>query len=473
MTLRQFLLILRARWRLAAAVFAGIVLAALVVALLWPKHYTATASVVVDAEPDPSAATAGAAYSAQFLAAYIATQVDIISSDRVAQRVVRDLKLDQSSELRKKWMDQTGGQGDLIAWIAAQEIGKDLTVTPSRESNVIDISVTWPDAEFAAVLANAFAQAYIDTNIDLKVQSAKQYAGWFDEQSRALRADLEAKQKRLSDYESAAGIVVSDQKLDVENARLADLNSQLLAIEALRQDSQSRQQQVGGNTEDLPEVLQSPLISTLKAELSRAEAQLQDIATRLGKNHPDYLTTEAQIQSLQGRIAQESARIVASLRTTTEVNMRREADIRAALATQKARMLELKAKHDQVAMLKNDVLTAQRNLDEVTQRLAQSRLESHAQQSNIVLLTRAIPPLWPSGPRRLLILIFGILVGGFAGIGTVLRVEWTDRRIRDDGEILQVLDGLPLLGKIGRVTSHDAQAPPSDPALVRIEPSAI
>ena len=83
------------------------------------------------------------------------------------------------------------------------------------------------------------ADAYIDTNIDLKVDSAKQYATWFNEQSRTLRADLEAKEKRLSDFQNAAGIVATDDKLDVENARLQELSTQLVAVQSQRQQSQS------------------------------------------------------------------------------------------------------------------------------------------------------------------------------------------------------------------------------------------
>jgi len=82
----------------------------------------------------------------------------------------------------------------------------------------------------AAILANAFAQAYIDTNIELKVDPAKQYATWFDERSRALRADLEAKQKRLSDIRPKRASLPPRRRLDIENARLAELSSQLLTI---------------------------------------------------------------------------------------------------------------------------------------------------------------------------------------------------------------------------------------------------
>lgn len=444
MTFKQFLLVLRARWLVALSVFFAIVVAGVAITLSMPKLYTASATVVADTKPDPLAA---AVYAVQTSTAYIATQVDIIGSERVANRVVKILKLDSVPEYVNDWRDSTGGRGNITDWVGAKLL-KSLAVTPSRDSSVIDISITWTDAKNAAILANAFAQAYIDINIELKVDPAKQYATWFDERSRALRADLEAKQKRLSDFQTETGMVASsDGKLDIENARLAELSSQLVTIQGLRQDSQSRQRQLGSDNESVPEVLQSPVIGSLKSELSRAEAKLQDIATNVGKNHPDYQNTAAEVRNLRDRIEAESSKIAASLGSTTQVNIRRENDIKAAVEAQKARMLELSHQHDAAAVLQNDVLTAQRNLDAVTQRLAQSSLESQTQQTSISLLTTAVEPLRRSSPKYLLNLLVAIFLGGILGVSAAVFREIADRRLREASELVQ-LSGIPLFANI-------------------------
>jgi succinoglycan biosynthesis transport protein ExoP len=470
MTLRQFLLVLRARWKLAFGVFAAVMIATIIVSLLMPKMYTADATVVVDTKPDPLTA---AVYSAQSSTAYLATQVDIISSERVADRVAKILKLDKSPDYIADWKDSTGGKGDIVVWIG-QMLKKVVAVTPSRDSSVVDISVTWSDPRTAAILANAFAQAYIDTNIELKVDPAKQYAAWFDERSRALRADLEAKQKRLGDYQTETGIVASaDGRIDIENARLAELSSQLLTIQALRQDSQSRQRQAGGDSDSMAEVLQSPYIAGLKADLSKAEAKLQDIAANVGKNHPDYKNAAAEVTTLRARLEAETARVMASFSSTTQVNLRRENEIRSALEAQKKRMLDLTHERDQVTVLQNDVATAQRNLDAVTQRLAQSSLESQTQQTNIYLLTTAVEPMRRSSPRYFINLLVGIFLGGILGLSAALFRELTDRRVREDHDLSQAT-GVPLFAKIpgikpdGRSPNRAAQR-----LQTRVEPSPI
>jgi chain length determinant protein EpsF len=468
MSLKQFILILLARWKVATGIFVVIIVAGALVTLLSTTMYTAAATVVVDTKTDP---VAGVANQSQLMSSYIATQVDIINSPRVAQRVVKLLKLDQDPSWVEQWRDAAHGKGDIVVWIAAK-LAKRLAVTPSRDSSVIEISIEGPDPKFAAVLANAFAQAYMDTAIDLRVDPAKQYAAWFAEQSKALLLDLQAKQKKLSDWQSETGIVATDGRLDIENARLAELSSQLVQIQALRQDSQSRQHQSSTDNDSLPEVLQNPLIANLKGELSLAEAKLQDIGTSMGKNYPDYQNTAAQVASLRQRIASETAKIAESLGNTTQINLRREADIRAALDAQKKKIFELSHERDQAAVLQNDVVTAQRNLDAVTQRLAQSSLESQTQQTNVSLLTPAVEPMFRSSPRLMLNAAITLFLGAVLAVAAALGLEFSDRRVREDVDLAQ-LNGIPLLVRMPRIKAEGRTGRSMSPMLGRVEPSAI
>jgi protein tyrosine kinase modulator len=467
MNFSQFLLILRARWLLTASIFAVAVLASLAISLLTARQYTAEASVVIDAKTDP---VAGTTYQDGLPAGYLATQVDVVGSERVAQRVVKLLKLDESPEFQQQWRESTGGRGDMTAWLASDLLGH-VRIAPSRDSSVIAISVKWPVAKMAADIANAFAEAYIDTTIELKIEPAKQYAGWFDQRSRDLRADLEAKQRRLSDFESQNQITAADEHLDIETTRLEELSSQLTAIQAQRKESESRQRQIQGNNETLPEVLQSPVIASLKAELAQAEAKLKDIATRLGENHPTYQTAAADVASLRDRVAQETAKIAASMGTTTHGNLQRENDARDALEAQKQRVLALKRQRDQLDLLRGDVTTAQHSLDAVTQRFAQSSLESQVQQTNALLLTAANEPLDPSGPNYRLNLVLGIFLGVVLGVGAALLLEFARPRVRGEEDLVLLLS-VPLLGRIKSSTAWIKHDHSSAPALTQPEPSS-
>jgi capsular polysaccharide biosynthesis protein len=119
------------------------------------------------------------------------------------------------------------------------------------------------------------------------------------------------------------------------------------------------------------------------------------------------------------------------------------------------------------------VATAQRNLDAVTQRLAQSSLESQTQQTNVYLLTTAVEPMKRSSPRYSLNLLVGIFLGGILGLSTALFRELTDRRVREAHDLSQAT-GVPLFAKIpgikpdGRSPNRAAQR-----LQTRVEPSPI
>lgn len=441
MSFQQFLLILRARAWVVIVTMLVVIGTAIGVSLLLPKQYTAMTSLVVDAKSnDP---LMGSLLPAQMIPGYMATQVDIIDSDRVAQRVVSMLNLTQAQTIQDDWYKETDGQGSITVWLATL-LKKKLDVEPSRESNVISISYTGTDPQFAAALANAWAQAYIDISLELKVEPAKQYAKWFDTQNDDLRKGLAEAQKRLSDFQLERGIVATDERLDVENARLAELSSQLSAIQAQLVDSESRRAQ-SGSADSMPEVMQNGLIQSLKADLARQQGVRGQLAGRYGSNHPEIARVDADIASLQERISQETQRVVRGLGTTTRVDAQREAEIKASLDAQKKKVLALKAERDQINVLLRDVENAQRAYDLVTQRLAQTNLESQTQQTNVVVLTPAVPPVKPSSPNLLLNAFLAVFLGLLFGLGGAIALELVDPRVRGSEDLGQ-LAGVPLLG---------------------------
>ncbi|WP_407279864.1 chain length determinant protein EpsF [Aromatoleum evansii] len=443
MNLGQFLRILRARLWLVCAVVVVVMAAAFAVSVVLPQKYSAETALVIDAKSaDP---IAGGMMPSQLMASHIATQVDIIGSERVALRVVELAGLERMPQFREQWQEATGGTGELRAWIGAV-LRSRLEVKPARESNVIRVRYTASQPEFAAMIANTFAKAYMETALELRVEPARQYAQWFDERTQGLREELEAAQKRLSDYQQKHGIVSADGRLDVETARLAELSSQLVQVQGQRAESRSRYSQAGA-AESLPEVTQNPLIASLKAELARREAEREQMLGRLGPNHPEVGKLAAVIASLLQRIGAETQRVAASLGSSSRMSAAREAEVAAAVQAQKARVLQLQQHRDQISVLQRDVEGAQKAYDQVAQRLSATSLESQAQQVNVAVLTPATAPMWPSGPRLLVMLALALVVGVVLGVGSALLIELIDRRVRGEDD-LAGLPGVPVLGSV-------------------------
>lgn len=441
MSFTQFLAILRARKKAAFIAFGVVVLAALALSLLLPKKYKAEASVVIDAKPDPVSALSSATTG---LPNFVATQIDIMTSDRVALRVIRDLKLTEVPVLRDQWKREGGDSTIEQYLIELFQLGLD--VKPSRESNVITVSYKSADPRFSATLANAFIQAYIATTLELRADPAQNFRRFFDTQTKEARDLLEKAQAKLSAYQQEKGIIATDERLDVENARLNELSSQLTQIQAISAESNSRQgQATGARSDQLAEVLNNPLISGLKADLSRNEARLKELSSKFGDAHPQVVEAKANIGELRSRIDAETKKVTSGVGVNNSINQGREAQMRSSLEAQRAKVLQLKAVRDEGMLLQREVDNSQRTYDLLTQRLNQIALEAQSTQSYANSLTVAQPPSEPSSPKILRNMVASVFFGLLFAVAVVMTLEKFDRRARSSEDLVNAF-GLPVLG---------------------------
>ena len=440
MSLAQYLRIIWARKWLVLAIAILVATAGTILTLfVLSKQYSAEASMVVDVRVDP---VLGALAPGLASPAYLATQIEILKSDRVASRVVRMLGVERSPAAVQQWRESTEAKIPLERYFA-NLLSRGLSVEPSRGSNVININFQNPDPAFAAAAANAFAQAYMDTSVELRIEPAKQSAVWLDEQTKTLRANLEAAQARLSKFQQDKGIVVSDERLDQENARYNTLVSQLASAQAEQVDATTRQRNTG--TETSPDILQSGQIQGLKSQLATAQTKLTEVSAIVGKNHPTRVQLEAQIGELKAQIAAETRRVSGGASVTKRGSGQKIEELRTLVAQQKQQLLSLRSDRDQINVYLRDVDTAQRAYDAITSRVGQLNLESQNNQANTRLLSPAVEPLQPSKPKILngvLASLLGALVAGFA---IALGIELMDRRIRDP-EDLMAIPGVPVVG---------------------------
>jgi polysaccharide biosynthesis transport protein len=440
----QFLAILKARWKGALLIFLLTLGVNMGVTLMLPKQYTATASVVLDVKPDPVTAMI---YGGMPPPGLMGTQVEVLQSERVARRVIRTLKLVENASVREQWLSATGGNGSIETWLL-DSFQKRLEVRPSREASVISISYKAQDPAFAAGVANAFVQAYLETSLALRVDPAKQYSAFFDSRAKEAREALETAQSKLSAFQKQAGIVATDERFDVETARLNELSSQALQLQAMTSEAGSRQIQAKGAAADrMQEVLNNPLIGNLNADVSRTEARLQELNSRLGSDHPLVVEAKANIASLRARIDAETQRVISGVGVSDSIARQRGVDVRAALEAQRAQVLRMKAVRDEGAVLVREVESAQRSFDAVMARFTQSTLESQTTQSNVALLTAAEPPLEPSSPRVGLNLLMGLLLGAALAVGSAVLLEFMNRRVRSAHDVLKN-PALALLGTL-------------------------
>ncbi len=340
----RFLTILRRHvWHiLLAALVCGGTTAFLVKDL--PAQYKATSQVIIDINASTSGT--GADLSPFIIDKYIATQVDILSSQAVALRVVDKLNLAGAPPAT-----DAGAQSKADAKAQREKIASALreliSVKPGRDSSVLTITATANDPVDARDLANAWAMQYLAETIDMRVNPAKQSSAFLREEAEKLRKTLELAQAKVADFQRQYGLTSSDERLDVESVRLAELTSELTRTEALRIEASNRRsvaddagRRLAGA--DLPSVQQDALIGTLRSTIATLEGRRRERASVLGENHPELVKIGEELESAQAQLREATASLTRGIRLTQRMTTQRETELAAAVERQRAKVVELR-----------------------------------------------------------------------------------------------------------------------------------
>lgn len=439
-------------------------MAAVVTASL-PKKYTATVSVVLDyTEP-----VLGSATPSQFSTSYLATQIDIITSPKVARIAAEKLNLASNLAARERFIEETDGRGKIEDWLAMALL-RDMQVVPGRESRVIDIGFTSLDAKFSAGVANAFAQAYIETTLELAVEPARQSAEWFDRQLAELRAHVETAQRRLTAYQKRRGIVATDASGDLESSRLTALSQQLAVAELEAQASAEKVKQMeallarGASPDSLPEVMGNVFIQTLKSQLIQQQTKLNEVKLQVGRNHPEYQMAQSEVESLNNKLTTEMQTIMTGIRNAAKLAAQRRSELAKVIEQRKGEVLDVRGEREELPALMREVDGAQRAYEAALARFNENTLQGRVNQTNVAVLTPAIEPIDPSSPRPMLNMALASFFGLFLGVNLSVMTELLRRRVRSVEDVLSTVD-IPLLTVLPAARARKVRrVSPSTPA---------
>jgi uncharacterized protein involved in exopolysaccharide biosynthesis len=134
--------------------------------LLWPRSYVSTAKVLVDSKP--IASQTDRAVPTPVNSNYLATQIEIIESAKVAARVGEILDLSSNKSALERYKNDRLGKETFVQFYTAQ-LKRGVSAVQSGDASVISISYSANDPSAAAKAANAFVQAYIEISKNLRL----------------------------------------------------------------------------------------------------------------------------------------------------------------------------------------------------------------------------------------------------------------------------------------------------------------
>lgn len=434
------------RWPLAAAATAAVFLLAVGFGLMQPKVYSAKSSVLFAVnEQDPAS---GARTDVE--EEYIFTQREVMRSLVVAGRV---------AEMVPPAPNEEGKTPSPASW-ARQLRGKVSLVGGSR-SNVVELTVEDENPARAAEIANAFAEAYLDTVPELQANTAQDFAKWLEIQTADTRTRLEEAQTALAEFQQASGAIGSRQ-IDVAAEGIRTLNSQLAQAES---ESVSAAAREGAAAPASGAALSA--VQGLRADVAAQRAMIAQLGQTYGPNHETMIAARSQLSALNSELRRAEGDLNRVLAAEREAAAQREAALRERLSSRQGELIDGVPVQSQMTRLQNEVDAAQREYESVRQRLSEVFLLSQMSEANARLLDRAYVSNTPVAPNIPVLGLLGLVVGGMIGVSLVVGLEWLDPRVRTREGLEDAL-GIPVLADMASSNRSRTAAlrlePPGDPA---------
>ena len=431
MSLGQFFRILLARRLIILATLLGAVAIAVVVCLVLPPKYPATARVLMDViKPDP---VSGQVIASNFVRGYTKTQTELITDYRVAGDVVDRLHWDANPVLVADYQKNNNGTSDFRRY-EAQNIIDNTDAQLVEGSNILEITYKGGNPILAKNVVTALRSAFIDASLRFRTDAAGRSAEWYVDQAGKAQATLAEAEAKKSQFERDNGIVMAPGGADSETMKLEQMQSSLLS-------ARGSAGLVGGMRAG-----SSPQVEALKSQLNNLDTQMSLASQKLGTAHPAYIALVEQRKVLVQQLAREtaSAHAEAAGASSSGDSGAVTARLEAELAAQKQKVLALKPKLDELAQLQREVDLRKSQYERAAVRAADLKLEADVSETGLVPLGDAFVLGTPSFPNKPLILAIGLLAGFAFGVAIAVITELVSRRIRGPEDLAQAANATVL-----------------------------
>lgn len=456
-TPQQIGAMLRARRVLIIAIVVLALIAALVANALLPRVYTATSDIYIEfRDRDPiTSRTLSAALDSN----YLETQVNLIQSTAVAERLIENMKLRDSAEFQE--MVQREGYTQANTSLLEQ-VQRSISVATTGDSRVLGVSYSASSPTLARDFANATVQAYLDVSDELNTRAARLRREQYNAQLDSLRSEVESLHEQIAQYRLSQGIFANESDPMPEWRRLQELNNELLRLQTKLAEARARVTVIrdaldkGFKLEDFPEIGRLPQMIELRAQLNAATAQLQEAQATLGPNHPRIIALRREVGTFQNALRQEMLAAVASQTQELPVLEAQETALLKEIAVQRERAAAELAHRERLDGYQRQLQSAEQIYRSALQKYDETLLASNIHLPNISVLRTANLPARPSQPRPFANIAAALILGTIFAISCALLLELLRRRVRCIDDVVRG-SHVPLLGHIGQNVHLEAR----------------
>ncbi len=344
-----------------------------------------------------------------------------------------------------------------------------LTISPVRNSRLVDIEYSSPRADLTAQVANALARGYIEQSLEFRYTASKEASDWLGQRLAEQRKQVEASEGALQRYREKNDAVSLEERQNIVVQKLADLNGAVTRAKTERMQKESAYNQIvamhneRAALDTIPAILSNQFVQQQKNELAELQRQQAQLSEKLGERHPDMVKIRLAVQTADARIQGEIAKVVQSLKNDYLNALSQEQSLTHALDQQKQDALALNRKGIGYGALSRDAVSNRQIFDALMQRTKETGISGELKSSNIRVVDAAEVPRSPASPNKPVNLMLGVFGGLLAALGLAFFFEYIDDRIKSPDEIKAL--GLPFLGMLPVISSSGESDP--GPLLTR------
>jgi succinoglycan biosynthesis transport protein ExoP len=474
--------VLKRKWVLVT--FAAVLVAlAAVLSFTRTPLYRATATLLID-EPGTSllniqdVLNAGAYYRTDYMGTYFNTQLRLLTSRSLAERVTKKLNLDARPEFRSARAPRPGLVQRLktivsFRWLfgggktAAENASKTppapayssyafsilggLSISPIEETRLVYVSYVSPHAALAADIVNALVEEFVSFSVETRYEATKQTSEFLSEQVALLREDLKRKEEDLQKYGQEKNLLyLNDNESSIVN-KFSEVNTALTTAQIERYAKESVYLELKNLSVDaLPESVSNPTIQALKTTYSQVKSDYEEKGQIYRPDYPEMVKLKARLDATKNTLQDEIRKEVDAAETDYRAALKKEASLQGLLNEQRGDVTRMNKNAIFYHTLRTEVenmrtllstLVAKQNEIQVSSQLGGLRT------SNIKVVDKALVPGGPFTPNVRRNLLTALLLGLLGGLGLVFAVEYLDNTVKGPEDI-EKLAGLPSLGII-------------------------
>lgn len=395
------------------------------------------------------------------------TQVEILKSRDLAERVVKKLNLSSNLLLDprqkkpsswSKWFSSsetkpiTDAEANK-AVIAEVEAG--LNIEPVRNSQIIKISFDSPDKALAAEIPNALADAYIESDLEAKVQMTKKANAWLSQRMGDLKTKLDASEQALQSYREQANIVDTKgialngagKQLDEISTNLINARQRLSEAESAYDQVRNLSGQAISAYESVPAVLKNPLYIQAKQAESEAEQKLAELHQRYGALHPKMVAAKSDLAAAKENLKVQVSAVVGAIQKEYEMAKANELAAVRAQGQVRADIQNMSKKEFQLNVLQRDVDSNRQLYDLFLNRAKEMNVGANLDSTIARIVDPSIPSDSPYKPKKGLIIGIAIALGLILGVMLAFLLEYLDNTVKDREDVENKI-GVGMLGMV-------------------------